>query len=77
MPDLLANNFRHRRSYAEKVSDVKIENLIEIQNSSYELFLQRELSGMERDNIGLQAVFKSVFPIQDFSQRASLQYVSY
>jgi DNA-directed RNA polymerase subunit beta len=77
MPDLLANNFRHRRSFAEKVSDVKIENLIEIQNSSYELFLQRELSGMERDNIGLQAVFKSVFPIQDFSQRASLQYVSY
>ncbi len=77
MPDLLANNFRHRRNFAKVHPAIDVLNLISIQRESYEKFLQLEVDAAERDTSGLQAVFKSVFPIQDFSHRASLQFVSY
>jgi len=77
MPNFLANNYRFRRSFAKTLPAVDVENLISIQRESYEKFLQLSVPPMEREDIGLQGVFKSVFPIQDFSQRASLQFVSY
>ena len=77
MPDLLANNFRHRRNFAKVHPAIDVLNLISIQRESYEKFLQLEVDAVDRDSSGLQAVFKSVFPIQDFSHRASLQFVSY
>ena len=76
MADLLANNFKFRRSYS-KTPQVPITNLISVQKESYDQFLQTELPVDERRNIGLQAVFKSVFPIKDFSQKAELQFVGY
>jgi DNA-directed RNA polymerase subunit beta len=51
--------------------------LIEIQKNSYELFLQKDVSPTQRQNLGLQEVFKSVFPIKDFNETASLEFVSY
>ena len=77
MPSLLANNFRYRRNFAKTLPAIEVLNLISIQRESYEKFLQMTLPQSDRDSIGLQAVFKSVFPIQDFSQRASLQFVGY
>ncbi|MCP4804169.1 MAG: DNA-directed RNA polymerase subunit beta [Proteobacteria bacterium] len=77
MPDLLANNFKYRRTFAKTPPVVDIGNLIEIQRESYEGFLQSQVPVDERRTVGLQAVFKSVFPIQDFSNKASLQFVSY
>ena len=77
MPDLLANNYRFRRTFAKTLAAIEVHNLISIQRESYEKFLQTGVSAGDRDNAGLQAVFKSVFPIQDFSNRASLQFVSY
>ena len=77
MPDLLANNYRFRRTFAKTLPAIEVHNLISIQRESYEKFLQTGVSAGDRDNAGLQAVFKSVFPIQDFSNRASLQFVSY
>ena len=77
MADLLATNFKHRRSFAKTKPVVDIGNLISIQKESYEAFLQRRVPAEERKTVGLQAVFKSVFPIQDFSNKASLQFVSY
>ena len=77
MPNLLANNFKYRRSYSKTPNVPDVEDLIRIQRDSYEKFLQTDIDVLERDNCGLQAVFKSVFPIQDFSNRASLQFVSY
>jgi DNA-directed RNA polymerase subunit beta len=77
MPDLLANNFRHRRNFAKVHPAIDVLNLISIQRESYEKFLQLEVDASDRETSGLQAVFKSVFPIQDFSHRASLQFVSY
>ena len=77
MPNLLASNFRFRRSFATTFPAIEVDNLIQIQRASYEKFLQMRVPQPERENVGLQTVFKSVFPIQDFSQRASLQFVGY
>jgi len=52
-------------------------NLIEVQKTSYEHFLQRHITAAERTPTGLQEVFRSVFPIQDFSERGTLEYVAY
>jgi DNA-directed RNA polymerase subunit beta len=56
---------------------VEIPNLIELQRKSYEKFLQADVPTNKRDNSGLQAVFKSVFPIEDFNRTASLEFESY
>jgi DNA-directed RNA polymerase subunit beta len=77
MPDLLANNYRFRRTFAKTLPAMEAHNLISIQRESYEKFLQTGVPQAERDSTGLQSVFKSVFPIQDFSHRASLQFVGY
>ena len=52
-------------------------NLIEVQKSSYDHFLQMDVQPEQRTNVGLQEVFKSVFPIRDFSDRARLEFVRY
>ncbi|MBI1341147.1 DNA-directed RNA polymerase subunit beta [bacterium] len=68
---------RIRKSYGEIPETVKMPNLIEVQRSSYEQFLQINTAPAERTGDGLEAVFKSVFPIKDFSDRATLEYISY
>src|SRR3546814_3364215 len=52
-------------------------NLIEVQKTSYDQFLQLGIPVSQRSNLGLQEVFTSVFPIRDFSERAELQFVRY
>ena len=74
---LLANNARFRRSFEKVTKVIDIHNLIEIQKKSYGHFLQSHVDPGKRENRGLQAVFNSVFPIEDFNQTASLQFVSY
>ena len=76
MANLLANNFKYRRSFS-KTPMVPVENLISVQKESYAQFLQADVPVEERKNIGLHAVFKSVFPIKDFSGKAELQFVGY
>jgi len=73
----VANNLRFRRSFGRIRKIIDLPYLIEIQKNSYELFLQKDVAPMERQNIGLQEVFKSVFPIKDFNETASLEFVSY
>lgn len=68
---------RIRKSFGRIPEVVRMPNLIEVQRQSYELFLQKEVRISERTDTGLQAVFKSVFPIRDFSGRAELEFVSY
>jgi len=52
-------------------------NLIEVQKFSYELFLQRFVSSENRLDKGLENVFRSVFPISDFSETSTIEYISY
>jgi len=68
---------RIRKSFGRIPEAVTMPNLIEVQRSSYEQFLQRETRQPDRIDEGVQAVFKSVFPIKDFNERATLEYVSY
>jgi DNA-directed RNA polymerase subunit beta len=76
MAELLANNFRYRRSFS-KIPVVTIGNLISVQKESYDQFLQTDVRPEQRKSTGLQAVFRSVFPIKDFSGKAELQFVGY
>ncbi len=73
----IANNQLLRKHFTEVQRIIDIPNLIEIQKNSYKRFLQSELPPSARQNIGLEAVFRSVFPIRDFSETCSLEYVSY
>ncbi|HEY2033219.1 MAG TPA: DNA-directed RNA polymerase subunit beta, partial [Rhizomicrobium sp.] len=50
---------------------------IDIQKSSYDKFLQSDVGPRERKEIGLESVFRSVFPIKDFSENSLLEYVDY
>ncbi|HEY5071494.1 MAG TPA: DNA-directed RNA polymerase subunit beta [Caulobacteraceae bacterium] len=68
---------RIRMSFGRIPEAVRMPNLIEVQRSSYEQFLQRDVRPGERRDEGIEAVFKSVFPIKDFNERAMLEYVSY
>src|SRR5437870_5010811 len=71
------NNLRFRRTFGRIKKIIDIPNLIEIQKRSYEEFLQKDVAPEVRKDQGLQAVFKSVFPIKDFNETASLEFVSY
>jgi DNA-directed RNA polymerase subunit beta len=77
MASRVANNLRLRRSFGRIKKIIDIPNLIEIQKQSYEDFLQRDVAPGERRDGGLQGVFRSVFPIKDFNDTASLEFVSY
>src|SRR3954471_2811142 len=74
---VIQNNFRARKTFAKIAKIIDIPNLIDIQKQSYEKFLQKDIPLEKRDDIGLQGVFKSVFPIKDFSETSSLEFVSY
>ena len=66
-----------RKSFGKIPDLVQMPNLLEIQKNSYDLFLQRDVDPKDREDIGLQAVFKKVFPISDFSGVAELRFVKY
>src|SRR6476659_2915769 len=70
-------NFRIRKSFGRIQPLIDMPNLIEIQKQSYAQFLQLDTEPDKRKDVGLQAVFKSVFPIKDFNETASLEFVSY
>ncbi|MCK6570913.1 DNA-directed RNA polymerase subunit beta [Myxococcota bacterium] len=77
MASVVQKNFRVRKSYAQIQQVIDIPNLIDIQKQSYEKFLQMDVPPDEREDVGLQGVFKSVFPIKDFNETCSLEFVSY
>src|SRR2546426_224619 len=68
---------RSRKDFGKIPSIVEIPNLIEVQKRSYETFLQKDTPSDRREEIGLQAVFKSVFPIADYNDNALLEFDSY
>ena len=72
-----ASNIRIRKSYAKNKQVIEIPNLIQLQKKSYESFLQKDMDPDRRGADGLNGVFKSVFPISDFNNTSSLEFVSY
>src|SRR6202521_892094 len=66
------------RKFFGKIHEVaEMPNLIEVQKASYDQFLQIGIAGVDRRDDGLQTVFKSVFPISDFSGTSMLEFVRY
>ncbi len=68
---------RVRRNFGRIPEVAPMPNLIEVQKSSYDHFLQMDVPSEKRADAGLQEVFKSVFPIKDFSERGTLEFVGY
>jgi len=77
MGSKVTKRIRLRRDYSSREVVKEIPNLINIQWNSYEQFIQAGSTAEEREDTGLQAVFKSVFPIKDYNDTASLEFVSY
>ena len=66
-----------RKVFGELLDSIEIPNILEIQLNSYKSFLQKDVPFEERDDVGLQAVLKSLFPIVSYSGNAALEYVDY
>ena len=77
MSQTLQNRKRLRKTFQRNDQIAEMPNLIEVQKFSYELFLQRFVSGEDRLDKGLENVFRSVFPISDFSETSTIEYISY
>ena len=66
------------RKYYGKIREVlDMPNLIEVQKSSYDLFLNSGDQESPLDGEGIQGVFKSVFPIKDFNETSIMEFVGY
>ncbi|HYB08555.1 MAG TPA: DNA-directed RNA polymerase subunit beta, partial [Alphaproteobacteria bacterium] len=68
---------RIRKSFGRISEVAPMPNLIEVQKNSYDQFLQKDGTAEKRTSVGLQEVFRSVFPIRDFSERAQLEFLKY
>lgn len=82
MPKLTKSNgspaaLRQRVSFAKTPTVLDLPDLIETQKRSYAAFMQRFVAEDERESNGLQALFKEVFPIFDFKETTSLEFVGY
>jgi DNA-directed RNA polymerase subunit beta len=73
----LTSQKRMRTVFGEIKKVAKIPNLIEVQKKSYESFLQLNTDSTKRENIGLENVFRSIFPVSDYDGRATIEYVKY
>ncbi len=71
------NKKKIRKSFGKIPLVTSLPNLVEVQKRSFDSFLQLRIDPEKRDNSGLHAVFKSVFPINDYAERATVDYVSY
>lgn len=82
MPNITKSNgspaaLRQRVSFAKTATVLELPDLIETQKLSYAAFMQRFVAEDARESKGLQALFKEVFPIFDFKETTSLEFVSY
>ena len=77
MSKSVSDLYRWRKDFSRIKQVTKIPNLIEVQSRSYEEFLQTDTPAEKRKTLGLQGVFQSVFPIRDFNNTASLEFVGY
>jgi len=70
-------SYYSRKNFGRIKAILDIPDLIDVQRDSYERFLQKEVPAEKRRDIGLQAAFKSVFPIHDLNRTCSLEFVRY
>jgi DNA-directed RNA polymerase subunit beta len=73
----MARALRERLDFGKVPLFLEVPNLIEIQRRSYEKFLQKDFSMEKRQDTGLQAAFRGVFPIMDYNETASVELIGY
>ncbi len=73
----MAEALRVRKNFGKIPEILAIPNLIEIQKRSFERFLQEKTPADKREDNGLQAAFNSVFPITDYNETASIEFMEY
>ncbi len=66
-----------RKNFGKLKESLSIPNLIEVQKKSYQQFLAQEIKNNEKLQKGLDKVFKSVFPIEELSDKATMEYLSF
>ena len=77
MAQSLTGRKRIRKEFGRLQAAAAMPNLIEVQKTSYDKFLQMDADAEARSESGLQEVFGSVFPIKDFSENGTLEFVKY
>ncbi|HDH11987.1 MAG TPA: DNA-directed RNA polymerase subunit beta [Nitrospirae bacterium] len=73
----MAEDLRVRKNFGKIPPILAIPNLIEIQKRSFERFLQEKTPLDQREDNGLQGAFNSVFPIVDYNETASIEFIDY
>ena len=73
----LTNRRSLRHTFGELADTVNMPNLIAIQRSSYQQFLDSRTENNNKNDIGIDEALKSIFPVKDFAGRMSLKYISY
>ena len=77
MADTPLMPLRERVSFGKIPAVVDLPNLIEVQRKSYDRFLQMNIPAEQREDLGLQEVFRTIFPISDFRESATIEFVEY
>jgi len=73
----MAKALRERVSFGKVPHILDVPNLIEIQKRSFDTFLQKDVPPAKRKDVGLQAAFRSVFPITDYNETATIEFLEY
>jgi len=71
------NSKKIRKSFGKIPLVTSLPNLVEVQKRSFDNFLQLTVSPDKKKDSGLHAIFKSVFPINDYTERATVDYISF
>ncbi len=73
----MARVLRERLRFGNVPLFLEVPNLVEIQKRSFDKFLQKDIPPDKREELGLQAAFLSVFPIMDYNETASIEFLGY
>ena len=73
----LSNRRSLRHTFGVLSETVNMPNLIAIQRSSYQQFLDSKIDTNKKNDIGIDEALKSIFPVKDYAGRMSLKYISY
>ncbi len=77
MANTVLCGLRNRLNFGKQREVLSVPNLIKVQSASFEGFLQDLVTPDDRGEIGLQAAFESVFPIEDYNGTAQLEFIDY
>ena len=75
--EAVTSKFHKRKTFSKIPAFVDVPDLLSIQTRSYQQFLQEWIPNEARQSIGLEGVFKSVFPLEDFSGSSRIEYIEY